>query len=359
MTSLKMPQVFSMATTIANRLKLVLNSLISPNQSAFLPGRLISDNIIIAQEVAHSIKLKSRGKSGWMAVKLDMAKAFDRVEWPFIVAILRKFQFPHRFIHLIFACISTAKFQFNLNGKVVGNVIPSRGIRQGDPLSPYLFLLCAEGFSSLLHQQERNNAIVGFKVARRAPAISHLLFADDSFLFCQASISSCNTIKEVLQSNKALKGQAHDQTHAILDLAHSYLAEFQHSQSAPVPISRTRDILVSRSPPASGLLKLNVDATISKNIEKVGFGGIIRNSDGLVVAALAQPYIGGGAVATLEAKSLLSMLRWCIDEHFLVQEVETDCKAITDALTNNKEDVSVFGDLICQIKEALSLIPNA
>uniref|UniRef100_A0A803NL84 Reverse transcriptase domain-containing protein n=1 Tax=Cannabis sativa TaxID=3483 RepID=A0A803NL84_CANSA len=145
--------------TIANRLKLVLNNLISPNQSAFLPDRLISDNIIIAQEVAHSIKLKTRGKKGWMAVKLDMAKAFDRVEWTFIDAILRKFQFPAHFAHLVLSCISTASFKFNLNGRILGNVSPSR-------------------------------------VARRAPAISHLLFADDSFLFCQASINSCNAIKE-------------------------------------------------------------------------------------------------------------------------------------------------------------------
>uniref|UniRef100_A0A803NST3 Reverse transcriptase domain-containing protein n=1 Tax=Cannabis sativa TaxID=3483 RepID=A0A803NST3_CANSA len=193
--------------TLANRLKSVLNSLISPNQSAFLPGRLISDNIIIAQEVAHSIKLKTRGKKGWMAVKLDLAKAFDRVEWPFIEAILSKFQFPPRFTNLVLSCISTATFQFNLNGNIAGRVFPSRGIRQGDPLSPYLFLLCAEGFSSLLRQKERDKSFPGFKVARRAPAISHLLFADDSFLFCPASIRSCNVIKEVLDLYERATGQ--------------------------------------------------------------------------------------------------------------------------------------------------------
>ncbi|KAM6556148.1 hypothetical protein CsatB_003167 [Cannabis sativa] len=578
--------------TIANRLKLVLNSLISPNQSAFLPGRLISDNIIIAQEVAHSIKLKTRGKKGWMAIKLDMGKAFDRVEWPYIVAILRKFQFPPRFVHLIHACISTASFQFNLNGKVLGSVSPSRGIRQGDPLSPYLFLLCAKGFSSLLHQQESRRALSGFKVARRALAISHLLFADDSFLFCQATINSCNTIKEVLEAyeratgqkvnfqksslyfspnvelrdqtlisnfmgipvrssfekylglpqhigrtkkqlfhylhdkvwghlhnwkkkvfskggketllksviqaiptysmscfrlpvatchslesvmanfwwgvndnnrpkthwqswkklcrskkdgglgfrsmvhfnqallakqawrilkqpnstvskilsaryfphssfldssighspsfvcrsicwgkellhkgllflctawfvwfnrNKALKGQAPDPDHAIPNLAQSFLEDYQSSQQTIVPSSRLGQIVVqpSWSPPAAGLLKLNVDAAVSKVNRKAGFGGIIRNSEGLVVAALAQPHFGGGSVPTLEAKSLLSMLHWCLTEHFFVHEVETDCKAITDAFSRHKKDISVFGDLIRQIKNTLSQFPAA
>uniref|UniRef100_A0A803PA31 Reverse transcriptase n=1 Tax=Cannabis sativa TaxID=3483 RepID=A0A803PA31_CANSA len=307
--------------TIANRLKIVLNQLISPNQSAFLPGRLISDNIIIAQEVAHSIKLKTKGKKGWMAVELDMAKAFDEVEWPFIVAILQKFQFPL-------------------------------------------------GFSSLLHLQERRQALSGFKVARRAPAISHLLFANDSFLFCQASIRSCNIIKDVLDvyeratgqkfnRNKALKCQPSDQAHAILNLAQSFLTDYHSSMTTSTPTDRPSHSMAPSfwSPPLLGLLKLNVDASVSKVNGKAGFGGIIRNSEGLVVAALAHPYNGGGAVATLEAKAFLTLLRWCIDEHFLINEVETDCKAITDALYYQKEDISVFGDIIRQIKDTLSHFP--
>ncbi|KAM6547704.1 hypothetical protein CsatB_019380 [Cannabis sativa] len=161
--------------------------------------------------------------------------------------------------------------------------------------------------------------------------------------------------------NKALKGQAFDPTHAILNLAHCFMEDYHSSLTASAPTVRPSHNLVSSSwsPPAAGLLKLNVDATISKVKGKAGFGGVIRNNEGLLVAALAQPYIGRGAVATLEAKSLLTLLRWCIDEHFLVHEVETDCKAITDALSHHKEDISVFGDLIRQIKDTLSLFPAA
>uniref|UniRef100_A0A803QKQ2 Reverse transcriptase domain-containing protein n=1 Tax=Cannabis sativa TaxID=3483 RepID=A0A803QKQ2_CANSA len=495
--------------TIDNRLKLVLNNLISPNQSAFLPGRLISDNIIIAQEVAHSIKLKSRGKTRWMAVKLDMAKAFDRVEWPFIVAILRKFQFPYRFIQLIFACISTSTFQLNFNGKVVGSVIPSRGngqntsttrdhwisgIRQVTPISPvpdkvesfitnsmtwdittlhryypphvveqilaiplpltpspddqiweysksgvysvrFGYHLSLSSTSppnipsssspspwrkNLWHLnlpakvkhfafRATNSTLptaknLAYRKIIHSPgcdrcgnleeSVSHALFYCQSirrvskgtqlypYIFSCSSEIMFHDIADMIYTsltkeevelflctawfiwfnrNKALKGQAQDQAHAILNLAHSYLAEFNSSLSASAPTSRPRHSLATTtwSPPASGLLKLNVDAAVSKNDGKAGFGGVIRNSEGLVVAALAQPYIGRGVVATLEAKSFLSMRRWCIDEHFQVQEVETDCKAIADALSHNKEDFTVFGYLICQIKEVLSLIPSA
>ena len=96
---------------------------------------------------------------------------------------------------------------FEFNGKAYGNITPYRGIRQGDPLSPYLFLLCAEGFSSLLAKIEGEGRIHGVSICRRAPSISHLLFVDDSLLFCQANQEEVQDISKVLQTYVVSSGQ--------------------------------------------------------------------------------------------------------------------------------------------------------
>ena len=117
-----------------------------------------------------------------MALKLDISKAYDRVEWNFLQGIMIKLGFPDKWIQWVMGCVTTPSFSILINGKEYGNIRPSRGIRQGDPLSPYLFLLCAEGFTSLLEKGELDGRIRGASICRRVPKISNLMFADDSII---------------------------------------------------------------------------------------------------------------------------------------------------------------------------------
>ena len=135
---------------LANRLKKVLPFIISSTQSAFIPGRLITDNILVAFEALHTMDSHMKGREGFMALKLDMSKAYDRVEWNFLEAILRKLGFASRWVQMLMTCVRTVSYSVLVNGQPYGTIVPTWGIRQGDPLSPYFFILCAEGLSLLL-----------------------------------------------------------------------------------------------------------------------------------------------------------------------------------------------------------------
>lgn len=184
---------------LANRLKGTLPLLISPNQSAFIPGRLIMDNILAAYETLHTMHTRMWGKEGFMAVKLDMSKAYDRVEWRFLEAVMRRMGFMERWIHLIMMCVRSVNYAVLVNGNPGEHFYPSRGLRQGDPISPYLFLLCAEALSSLLKRAGMTGYIWEVPTSKRGPRINHLFFADDSLLFCRADICHWNRLSKLLK----------------------------------------------------------------------------------------------------------------------------------------------------------------
>ena len=187
--------------TLANRLKNILPAIISDTQSAFVNGRLITDNVLVVFEMMHHINLKKTGTTREMALKLDMSKAYDRVEWARLEKIMEKLGFHSRWRRLMMQCISSVTYDVRINGKPSGHIIPTRGLRQGDPLSPYLFLLCAEGLFALIKKASADGLLEGISVSRGGPCLSHLFFADDSLIFYKATIEECEVLQRVMSKN--------------------------------------------------------------------------------------------------------------------------------------------------------------
>ncbi|KAL6208769.1 hypothetical protein ACLB2K_019714 [Fragaria x ananassa] len=191
---------------IVDRIRPLLRKWISPNQVSFVPGRHISDNIMIAQELLHKCK-NSKGKKGFMAWKIDLSKAYDKLSWKFIEQVLGEVKIPANFVKLIMSCISTASYQIIVNGELSQSFTGSRGIRQGDPLSPYLFVLCMEKLSHIIQSAVDMGYWKPFRASQSGPFVSHLFFADDLILFAEASASQANILKQVMNLFCSLSGQ--------------------------------------------------------------------------------------------------------------------------------------------------------
>ncbi|WZY68165.1 hypothetical protein YC2023_000405 [Brassica napus] len=193
---------------LSRRMQPLLSSIISETQSAFVPGRAISDNVLITHEVLHFLKTSRAEKRCSMAVKTDMSKAYDRLEWEFIELVLKRLGFHDIWIKMIMQCVSTVTYSFLINGSPRGRVQPSRGIRQGDPLSPYIFILCSEVLSGLCNRASEEGSLKGIRVARACPRVNHLLFADDTMFFIRANKQSTQCLSKILKQYEEASGQS-------------------------------------------------------------------------------------------------------------------------------------------------------
>lgn len=188
---------------LALRLKKLMPSLISPSQSAFVPKRLIGDNILLAQGLFKNYHLETGPPR--CAVKLDIKKAFDSLNWDFILAALTGMGFPAIFTNWIMTCITTCMISVKVNGSLEGYFKAASGLRQGDPMSPYLFVIAMEVLTSIL---KKKTDCADFKYHHQTQIlqITHLTFADDVMLFCRGERRSIDLLLEGVADFAAISG---------------------------------------------------------------------------------------------------------------------------------------------------------
>ena len=176
-----------LAKVLANRLKKVLGKVVSPAQNAFVLGRQILDASLIANEVIDS--WQERKEKGFIC-KLDIEKAYDNINWQFLLKALQKMGFGSKWLGWMWSCLSSAKFSVLVNGVPAGFFPSAKGLCQGDPLSPDLFVLGMEVLDALIRRAIAGGFLSGCSIRggrRPTPNISHLFFADVTVVFCEAN----------------------------------------------------------------------------------------------------------------------------------------------------------------------------
>lgn len=191
-----------LAKVLSNRIKTVMPRIISDTQPAFIGGRNILDGILIANEVVDGWK---KDRKNGIILKLDFEKAYDSVNWGFLVSMLSNFGFGAKWVSWIKECVTSANISIFVNSSPTSEFRPQRGLRQGDPLSPFLFNIVAEGLNILLSRAKQLGLIKGALVDSDL-RITHLQFADDTILFCEAEWEKVLNIKRILRSFEIMSG---------------------------------------------------------------------------------------------------------------------------------------------------------
>lgn len=190
---------------LANRLKGVLGNLISEEQTAFVKGRNINESIFMVNEVIHA--MKTQGIDG-LILKIDFSKAYDTVDWSCLLHVMECVNMNQHWINWIRVILETTKMSILINGSPTEEFSPKRGIRQGDPLAPYMFLLIGEVLSRLIDRAVSTGACQGINFKFHNRTISHFQYADDTVLFIQNSKKAIRGMKRVLLLFQSITGLA-------------------------------------------------------------------------------------------------------------------------------------------------------
>lgn len=190
---------------LSNRLSSILPKLISKEQHAFVKGRQIGDCVSITQELVQDINRKVR--RGNIILKLDMMKAHDHMEWDFLLRVLSCFGFSSQFVNLISNCLHSQHFSVNVNGSLCGFFKASRGLRQGDPISPSLFILAEEVLNRGLKFFFYRGLVNFFNASRSSMKITHLLFTDDTLIFLNSGKKSLVNLLCFIQRYELASGK--------------------------------------------------------------------------------------------------------------------------------------------------------
>ena len=161
------------------------------------------DSMLVASEVLHSLKTS---RKGGVLFKVDFEKAYNLVRWDFLLFVLSKMSFGVKWRGWIEECISIVKLSILINHSPMKEFRMRRGLRQGDPLSPFLFNIVAEGLSLLIHKAEERNLISGFPISRASFSVSHLQYTNDTLLFCKADLSQILVFKRILRCFEMISG---------------------------------------------------------------------------------------------------------------------------------------------------------
>ncbi|KAL8122327.1 hypothetical protein AgCh_018896 [Apium graveolens] len=402
---------------LANRMKNMLEKVVSESQSAFIPGCLISDNIMVSYEIMHYLKKKKISKDGYMDLKLDMSKAYDRVEWDFLKAIMRKMGFSEWWVHLVLQCVTTVSYSIVHGEHEMGPIYPSRGIRQEitrdieKSISKFWWNSSQASTSKISWiswermAKHKSAGGMGFRnfrdfniamldgdffqakignnpsfIWRSIVEAKQLLLEgvrwrigkqwDDQMEFmnwvqmifdsenkskCAEVVMVCWTIWRA--RNDLVWNQKYTRINKIVAEAMQHLTQWNIAQSR-VTLPSLQPIgegdgVVVWVRPSTNVVKVSVDAAIFEDQNAFGFGLIARGSDGALITAKSVLHTHLVSPDLADALTIKEALSWIDRMQWPQTILESDCLVAVQAIRSNTPMRSYFGGIIEECRSML------